>query len=411
MNMNLRFNPTNQGILKNTKNIPDIPRLSDHDFKEKDLSYDLCIKKTEELLWKNISAIKSKKIAIGLSGGTDSSLNTILLSRKDDISLKLFSIGFGDSSDEFKDARIVAKLVNRECKEIILKDIIDDLPLMIWKFGSPKSNLWPYYNSKTVKDLGANATLSGEGGDELFGGYFFRYLKYLESIPKTPFGRAKRYLYARSRDWIPTQNKIFGKNFKNNQKLIYSSKDLISYFNPIFKNNLSFLNQIFLADFNYKLRYDFNFVDTVFANKEDVRIYSPFLKPNIIHFATHIPHKYKLGKNTSKMILRDLLKKLGAPKKIYEKPKQGWGMKPTTIWNNGLRERCERFLFDGMLVNKGWINKTWIKETHSFIEQNKSKVDGRVFPYINKIWDVLSFEIFYLQRILKESRSGKISGW
>ena len=46
------------------------------------------------------------------------------------------------------------------------------------------------------------------------------------------------------------------------------------------------------------------------------------------------------------MILRDILKKIGAPKKIYEKPKQGWGMRPITIWNRGLDDKCERVLLD-----------------------------------------------------------------
>ena len=411
MTLNLRFNPTNQGILKGTKNLPDIPPLTSHDFIEKELSYDFCLQKTEQILRKNISSIPKKKFAIGLSGGTDSSINTILLSQREDVSLKLFSIGFNDQSDEFEDARIVAKLVNRDYKEIILDDIISDLPLMVWKFGSPKSNLWPYYSFKTVKNLGANTTLSGEGGDELFGGYYFRYLKYLQRIPKSPFKRAERYLYSRTRDWIPNQNKIFGAKFKKNGKSLYTSNDLISYFSPTFNNKLSYMNQIFLADFNFKLRFDFNFVDTVFANKEKIKIYSPFLKPNIIKFATHIPHKYKLGKDTSKMILRDILKKNGAPKKIYEKQKQGWGMRPTTIWKGGLSDRCERFLLNGTLVRDGWINKNWLRYAYEFIEKRKNSNPEITFPYINKLWDMLSFEIFYLQRVLKESKGWSISSW
>jgi len=411
MTLNLRYNPTKQGVLKGTKNLSNVPQLTHQNFTEKNYSYDFCVRKTEEILRKNISSIKSKKVAIGISGGTDSSLNSILLSQRDDIKLKLFCIGFNDSSDEFTDARIVAKLANREYKEIILEDIISDLPLMIWKFGSPKSNLWPYYSFKAVKDLGATATLSGEGGDELFGGYYFRYLKYLKSKPKSPFGRTKRYLYGRSRDWIPYQNKIFGKKFMKNKKFLYNSNDLISFFVSTFTNKLPYLNQIYLADFNFKLRYDFNFVDTVFARTENVKIHSPFLKSNLIQFATHIPNKFKLSKKTSKMILRDILKKIGVPRQIYEKPKQGWGMQPTTIWKRGLDDKCERFLLNGTLVRDGWINKEWLKNTYSFIENKKNSDKKTTYPYINKMWDILTFEIFYIQRILKESKTWKISDW
>jgi len=411
LTLNLRFNPTTQGILKGTKNLPDIPPLSSSDFIEKKMSYDFYLNKTEQMLRNNINNIPNRKFAIGISGGTDSSINTILLSQRDDVSIKLFSIGFDDQSDEFNDAQMVAKFVNREYKEIILEDIISDLPLMIWKFGSPKSNLWPYYSFKTVKELGATATLSGEGGDELFGGYFFRYSKYLQKIPRSSLQRAKRYLYSRPRDWVPNQQRIFGKKFKKNNKLLYSNNDLISFFISTFNNKLPYLNQIFLADFNYKLRFDFNFVDNVFAHKEKIKIYSPFLKSNIIHFASHIPNMYKVHKVTSKLILRDILKKNGAPKKIYQKQKQGWGMRPTTIWKRGLSDRCERFLLNGTLVRDGWINKEWLKDTFQLIEKNKTKNKEKVYPYINKMWDILSFEIFYIQRILKESKNWKISNW
>lgn len=411
MMLNLRYNPTDKSILKGSQNKSNVSKLSYRDFSEKNLSYDFCVKKTKEILEENIKSIKNKKIAIGISGGTDSSINTLLLSQRDDISLKLFSIGFKDESDEFDDARIIAKLSNCDYTEVVLKDIITEMPEMVWRFGSPKSNLWPYYNFKTVKELGATATLSGEGGDELFGGYFFRYLNYLKNIPKTPFKKAERYLNSRTRDWIPTQAKLFGTRFKKNKKNSFTSKDLISFFEPTFNNKLNYLNQIFLADFNYKLRLDFNLVDTIFGNKEKIQIHSPFLNKNIIQFATHIPHKYKLNKNTSKMILRDILKKIGAPKRIYEKPKQGWGMKPTTIWNRGLSDKCENFLMDGTLVRDGWINRQWLKETFQLIEKKKRSNSETVYPFINKMWDILGFEIFYIQRILNESKKAKISDW
>jgi len=411
MMLNLRYNPTDKGILKGTQNKSNVSKLTYKDFSEKNFSYDFCVNKTLEILEKNIESIKSKKIAIGISGGTDSSINTLLLSKRDDISLKLFSLGFNDESNEFDDSRIIAKLANCDYKEIILKDIITEMPLMVWKFGSPKSNLWPYYNFTTARELGATATLSGEGGDELFGGYFFRYLNYLKIIPKTPFKKAERYLYSRARDWIPNQTKLFGTKFKKNKKNSYTSKDLISFFIPTFDNKLNYINQIFLADFNYKLRLDFNKVDTIFANKEKMQIHSPFLKKNIIKFATHIPHQYKLSKKNSKMILRDILKKIGAPKQIYEKPKKGWGMRPTTIWNKGLSDKCEKFLIDGTLVRDGWIDRQWLKETFQFIEKKKRSNSKTVYPFINKMWDILGFEIFYIQRILNESKKGKISNW
>ena len=411
LTLSLRYNPTKNSILSRQKNIPSLRALNSKNFSELPMDYNHCLKKTEEFLEKSISRISEKKIAIGLSGGTDSSLNALFASKSEKINLKLFCMGFGDSSDEFKDAEKIAKMCNADYHEIIIDDIVKDLPQRIWEFGSPKSNLWVYYNFKTVKKLGANATLSGEGGDELFGGYFFRYKKYLQNIPKTPFERAKRYVFSRPRDSISNYQSLFGKNIQNYKRTILDSNVIISKFLPAFQNKLPFLSQIFLADYNYKLRFDFKMVDDIFAKNEKIKIYSPFLNKDLIHFATHIPNNFKLSKNTSKMILRDLLKKLGAPKSIYEKPKQGWGMKPTTIWKQGLDDKCERFLFDSYVVRDNWINKKWIKNTFNYIEKNKNSNPEKTYPYINKIWDVLSFEIFYIQKILNQSKHGNISNW
>ncbi len=411
MTLSLRYNPTYKGVIKGTTNISNVSELSYRDFIEHDLDYDFCVNKTEAILQKNISKISAKKVAIGLSGGTDSSLNTLLLAKNDKVSLKCFCIGFGDADDEFDDARVVSKVANCECKEITIKDLMYDFPTIVWKFGAPKSNLWPYYNFKAVRQLGARTTLSGEGGDELFGGYYFRYVKYLQSTPKTPYGRAKQYVYSRTRDWVPDQDKMFGMRFKKNNKPIFDSKDLVSHFVKTFTNKLPYLNQIFLADFNFKLRLDFNYVDTVLAKTEGVKIESPFLTEDLIKFATHIPYKHKLGNGISKMILRDVLKRTGAPEKIYKKPKQGWGMRPTTVWNRGLKEKCEKFVLDGNLVRDEWINKNWVNEKFSFIEKKKKSQPEATYAYINKMWDILGFEIFYIQRILKESKNGKVSNW
>ncbi|CDI06470.1 asparagine synthase C-terminal domain-containing protein [Candidatus Nitrosotenuis uzonensis] len=409
MMLSIRYNPTYRGIIKGTKVIPDTQSLRPANFTDKNMTYEFCVNNTEKLLRENISKISAKNVAIGLSGGTDSSLNSLLLAKNEKVSLKLFCIGFNDSDDEFSDARLVANLTNCDYKEIVLDDVTKDLPTLVWKFGSPKSNLWPYYNFKTVRELGAKTTLSGEGGDELFGGYYFRYVKYLKSKPLTSFFRAKKYVFSRPRDFVQNQLRMFGPKFKKDGKLVYTNDDIIKFFEPTFSNNLPFIKQIFLADFNYKLRFDFNYVDLIFAKSEGVKVFSPFLEKNMLDFAPHIPTKFKITSNTSKIILRDILKRLGAPKRIYEKPKQGWGMRPTIVWERGLRERCENFLLDGYLVRDDWINKKWIKDSLNKISSsNESEI---IYPIINKLWDLLSFEVFYIQYVLQQSKKGRISNW
>src|SRR5579863_7511558 len=137
--LSVRYNLTNTGVIKGTKNTPHLNKISAVDFTEWDLDYYYCVKKTENILRHNIYLIHDKKVAIGLSGGTDSSLNAILLSKNDKISLKCFCIGFNDADDEFDDARSVAQMVGCDYREIVIDDVVQDLPLQIWKFGAPKS--------------------------------------------------------------------------------------------------------------------------------------------------------------------------------------------------------------------------------------------------------------------------------
>ncbi len=413
--LSLRYNPTEQGIIKGTTNKLELKPLSASCFTEfEDYTMDFCIKNTKVLLERELSKLKGKNIGLGLSGGTDSSLLVALLSKIGlQENVKSYCVGFGDENDEFVTARAVVDAFGIDYKEIILDDLFKDFPLLIWYYGSPKKNLWAFNTLKAIKDSGCYIALSGEGGDELFGGYTFRY-DIVSEIPKSANykEKARGYLKAHSRDWVPDQEEMFGKRFKKNGKLLYNWETVFSLFYPYFKSKLPLLGQVFLADYNFKLRCDFYDTDLKMAKAVGIEAVSPFLSKKMISFATHIPYRFKYHNGQSKLILRKLLKDLASPDLVVNKPKQGWSAGPVTVWRKGLKDRCENFVLNGAIIEDGWIDKKWVEKTFGMIEQHiNDKENQKIFAYINKLWDLLAFEIFYRQHVRNDHPSPNIQSW
>ncbi len=412
--LSLRYNPTEQGIIRGTVNKLDLKPLSADDFKEfEEYTIDFCAKNTKELLERELSKLNDKKIGLGLSGGTDSSLLVALLFKmRLQGNVKSYCVGFGDENDEFVAARAVAETFGTDYKEIIIDDLFKDFPLRIWHYGSPKRNLWAFDTLKAIKGSNCDVALSGEGGDELFGGYTFRY-DIMAKVSKSANykERVTFYLNTQSRDWVPDQEKMFGERFKKNSKLLYNWDAVLPLFYPYFKSKLSIMGQTFLADYNFKLRCDFYDTDLKMAKAVGIDVASPFLSKKMVSFATHIPYRFKYHSRQSKMILRKLLKDLGAPDLVINKPKQGWSAGPVTVWRKGLKDRCEHFVLNGAIIEDGWIDKKWVEKTFSMIEEHiNDKENQKIFSYINKLWDLLAFEIFYQQRIINDPASPRIQG-
>src|SRR5438309_10101711 len=115
-------------------------------------------------------------VGVLLSGGVDSATLAALAAEESTEPLRTFSIGFEERSfDELADARLVAERYGTEHRELVLRpDAALLLPALADAFDEPfaDSSALPTY---LVSELAANdvkVALSGEGGDELFGGYY-----------------------------------------------------------------------------------------------------------------------------------------------------------------------------------------------------------------------------------------------
>ena len=115
-------------------------------------------------------------VGVLLSGGIDSSALTALASAEGEGEVKSFSIGFEERSfDEIELARLVAKRYGTDHHELVLKpDAAALLPEIVDAFDEPfaDSAVLPTYLVSRLAAEHVKVVLSGEGGDELFGGYY-----------------------------------------------------------------------------------------------------------------------------------------------------------------------------------------------------------------------------------------------
>jgi asparagine synthase (glutamine-hydrolysing) len=115
-------------------------------------------------------------VGVLLSGGIDSSALTAMAAAESGYRVSTFSIGFEESSfDELEQARLVAQRYGTDHHELILRpDAVELLPRLVETFDEPfgDSSALPTYLVSGLAADTVKVVLSGEGGDELFGGYY-----------------------------------------------------------------------------------------------------------------------------------------------------------------------------------------------------------------------------------------------
>ena len=345
----------------------------------------------QETIKKQLSVSSVKKICIALSGGIDSTLILTLIKKAvPDIQVHAISVKFANSIDETESAARIATELGADHHVIHIENYLRELPKAISIIKLPFWDLHWYHVVKKSQSL-SKYLASGDGGDELFGGYTFRYKKFLSLIGSnsTPLEKAKAYLSCHERDRVPDQEKLFGKKSKFSWELIYDT--LVPYFD----NPLSPIEQVFLADYNGKLLYNFNPVNTKILNHFGVESISPLLSEDMISHALSIPfqHKYDGTKDIGKMSLRKLLSKYNM-EKLIQNEKLGFNVNTLNLWKSFGQSLCQEYLIDSEITKNGWINKEWISK---YIDRTDLDV-----KYVNKFLGLLAFEIWYRLFITKD---------
>jgi asparagine synthase (glutamine-hydrolysing) len=386
--LTLRYDPTLTTFL---------PKKSWQDFAVTSNSYSADhIEALIENAIKNFSkSIPNNRYSVALSGGIDSTLAIALLRKTlPDAEIDAISVSFADSIDESEMATKIATHFEANIHTINIENYLADLPKALHIIRMPFWDIhWLYVVMKSNQL--SKVLVSGDGGDELFGGYTFRYEKFLSNYKPNllPIEKTKLYLDCHQRDWVPDQDKMFGKNMKFDWTEIYQ------YIDSYFDNPLDPINQVFLADFNGKLLYNWVPLNKSLHDYFGIKSLSPLLSNELISYATHLSPKVKYDEENKigKIPLRELLRRY-VPKELISSGKHGFSVNTVNLWKTSGKEFCERYLIGGRVIEDGWIDGKWVQTK---LQKLKAAPDVR---YVNKFLGLLAFEIWYRLFITKEMK-------
>ncbi len=373
-----------------------LPKLTWKDFVEHDVTNpaDFVEKSIISSIKKSVG--NSKKISLALSAGVDSTLMLALLRKTfPDVTINAISFKFAESVDESTQAEKIAQLFDASHKVVFVENYLKELPRAISIIKAPFWDLHWYHVVKEAKSA-SNFLVSGDGGDELFGGYTFRYEKFLSLVnsKSSILEKIKAYLQCHERDWVPDQEKVFG------EKTSFSWDEIYSILKPYFDNPLPALAQVFLADFNGKLLYNWLPLNTAFHQYFGIVPVTPILSSEMISYATHLPYDLKYNKqdNVGKILLRKILSKY-LSENLIPPTKQGFSVDTINLWKSHGSKLCDYYLSNSRIVKEGWISQDWITSHYTKLE---SEPDIR---YVNKFLGLLALEIWYRLFVTKEMKS------
>jgi asparagine synthase (glutamine-hydrolysing) len=358
-------------------------------------------------------------VGVLLSGGVDSSILTALAAEEASGAVKTFSIGFTEKRfNELDKARLVAERYGTDHQELIVRpDAADLLPKVVKAFDEPfgDSSALPTYLVSELAASQVKVVLAGEGGDELFGGYFTYVahgiappLRALASaswpaLRRLPSGSGAGH-YARYEDKL--------KRFARGASL------------PPLKRHCAW-QEVIPAEVRAELlpeggpgdvlsAHRARFVETVgadplsrfqdldlgtylvddllvksdrasMAHSLEVRV--PFVDKEVVEAAFSLATRHKVHGAETKRVLKDAARPL-VPAEVLSAPKQGFSI-PAAEWLRGdLQPLAREALSDGRLTGQGLLDP---KAVHRLLDTHVAgKADNS-----RQLWGLLMLTLWY----------------
>lgn len=409
-----------------------LKKIKDSEFSNqksyKNISFNEAKVITRDLVFDSVRSRSISDVPIGtfLSGGVDSSIVSYCLSKEIDKKIDTFSIGFKKKSfDESDKARIVSKIINSNHHEYIIsdKDLIDDADNILLNYDEPFADpsslptfLVSKYTSNNVK-----VALTGDGGDELFGGYNKYYMgkinniysKYIpQNLHNSLLKNSDRLLSSRSdkRGVVFKLNKLLRAVDYNNDfyfKIIslgFQDRELMNLFN--FSSNNNELLNYYRGSFNKIISInDYRNVDIKLSLEgallvkvdrasmlNSIECRSPFLNKDILNFTSQLPDNYLLNGWNKKFLLKESFKEF-FPKKFLDKSKQGFAV-PVGDWlKTSFRTELLGYIDKDFLLSQNIFNINFITK---LVQDHLNSVIDNTY----RVWTFYCFQKWYVNNIL-----------
>jgi len=349
---------------------PVIRRYWDYTFSDeyRNLSEDACAERVYHLFTQAVTRQLISDVPVGayLSGGMDSGSITAIAGRYLP-RLTTFTGGFDLTSasgmelafDERANAEFLANQFKTEHYEVVMHagDMEWVLPQLIWHLEDLRvGQCYPNYYVARLASKFVKVVLSGAGGDELFGGYPWRYYRGLNS------GSPQEYFQRYYQFWqrlVADEDKPGLFNAETNRQVDqHSTFDVFrsvfdGWIGPL-QNNADYINASLYLELKTFL-HGLLVVEDKLSMAHSLETRVPFLDDDLVQFALHMPVQYKLrnlegliridenqaGKrhlyaqqsNDGKAVLRQAMRRL-IPSEITERTKQGFSA-PDASWFRG----------------------------------------------------------------------------
>lgn len=406
-----------------TGRVSDPVQYWDFDFHEPEGDFDsgAALEELDHLFRQAVSRQLVSDVDVGayLSGGMDSGSITAIAAMQLP-SMKTFTVGFDLSSasgvelgyDERTKAEALSYRFRTEQYEMVLKagDMERALPSLAWHLEEPRvGQSYPNYYAARLASKFVKVCLSGTGGDELFGGYPWRYYRavvnddfdhYVQKyfgfwqrlVPGEDLPRIMAPAWQEAKGADPMG--IFRSVFKAHAETLTRPEDYVHH--SLYFEAKTFLNGLLVVDDKLAM-----------AHGLETRV--PFLDNDLVDFAMRLPAKMKLGNLTDvvrlnenepggkaeryfertrdgKLILRKMMER-HIPKQVAEREKQGFSA-PDASWFKGESiDYVKRRLLHDRARIYDYLDR---KAVRSLIEDH---LEGRQNRRL-LIWSLLNLEQF-----------------